>query len=437
MKMKKKTAIFCTFGLLAAGPAWSGNGNMLHGFGPINSSMGGSGAGIWLNDPIGTLMFNPALMGGSEGTHVSISTEIFFDDPKFKVELNDGRTGKGNPSTEPGILPALAVTHRSPGSKWGFGFGLVAIAGFRTDNPEDPASFLFALPTENPAGFGRIYTDHRVTKIPLAISYNVNEKLTLGLALNAYIGELAIAPLPYEVIDIGGGVGYYPQGDGLVKSYAISVQPSFYYQATDRISIGGSLTTEQNFDNFEWNSTFANPLIQDGPMQFGRDRKLDYDLDGPMIATLGVGVQVSDKTKVAADVSWLRYDGVSGFGSPGGIVNGVVQPFGWDNVWAFKVGVEHQVSEKITLRGGYNYSDIPIPSKNTLTATGAPAFFQHHISVGAGIKLTEHIIANAGFYYVPKSTSTGPYLQPDGPSIGKVIESNSLLGGQMGLSFDF
>ena len=148
--MKKKTAIFCTFGLLAAGPAWSGNGNMLHGFGPINSSMGGSGAGIWLNDPIGTLMFNPALMGGSEGTHVSISTEIFFDDPKFKVELNDGRTGKGNPSTEPGILPALAVTHRSPGSKWGFGFGLVAIAGFRTDNPEDPASFLFALPTENP-----------------------------------------------------------------------------------------------------------------------------------------------------------------------------------------------------------------------------------------------------------------------------------------------
>ena len=66
-----------------------------------------------------------------------------------------------------------------------------------------------------------------------------------------------------------------------------------------------------------------------------------------------------------------------------------------------------------------------------------PAFFQHHISVGAGIKLTEHIIANAGFYYVPKSTSTGPYLQPGGPAIGKVIESNSLLGGQMGLSFDF
>lgn len=438
--MKNKTALICTLGVLAAGPAWSGNGNMLHGFGPINSSMGGSGAGIWLNDPIGALMFNPALMGVSDGTHVSISTEIFFDDPKFEVSLdggNGGRSGKANPSTEPGILPALAVTHHSPGSKWGFGFGLIAIAGFRTDNPEDPNSILFALPTDNPPGFGRIYTDHRVTKIPIAISYNVNDKLTLGLAVNTYIAELAIAPLPYQVIDVGGGVGYYPQGDGLVKSYAISFQPSFYYQATEKISIGGSLTTGQDFDNFEWNSTFANPNIVNGPMQFGRARKLEYDLDGPMIATLGVGVQVNEKTKVAADVSWIRYDDVAGFGSPGGIVNGVVQPFGWDNVWAFKFGVEHQINEKLTVRGGYNYSDIPIPSKNTLTATGAPAFFQHHISVGAGIKLTEHITANTGLYWVPKTESTGPYLQPNGPPIGKVKESNSLLGAQMGLNFNF
>ncbi len=435
--MKKLIAIYCALGVLAVGPAWSGNGNMLHGFGPINSSMGGAGSGIWLNDPIGALMFNPALMGGSEGTHVSISTEIFFDDPKFKVELDDGRIGWGNPSTEPGVLPALAVTHRSPGSQWGFGFGLVAIAGFRTDNPEDPDSLLFSLPTDEPAGFGRIYTDHRVTKIPLAISYNLNDKLSLGLGLNAYIAELAIAPLPYEVVDVGGGVGFYPQGDGLVKSYAISVQPSFYYQATDRISIGGSFTTEQDFDNFEWNSTFANPLVQDGPEQFGRARMLEYGLDGPMIATLGAGIQVTDKTKVAIDVSWLRYDGVAGFGSPGGIVDGVVQPFGWDNVWAFKIGVEHQFSEKLTLRGGYNYSDIPMPSKNTLTATGAPAIFQHHISVGAGLKLTDHITANAGFYYVPKSTLTGPYLQPFADPIGTVTESNSLIGAQVGLNFDF
>ena len=58
--MMRKMAISVVIAVVAAGPAWSGNGNMLHGFGPINSSMGGAGAGLWLDDPVGPLMFNPA-----------------------------------------------------------------------------------------------------------------------------------------------------------------------------------------------------------------------------------------------------------------------------------------------------------------------------------------------------------------------------------------
>ena len=52
----------------------------------------------------------------------------------------------------------------------------------------------------------------------------------------------------------------------------------------------------------------------------------------------------------------------------------MVQPFGWDNVWAYKLGVERSFGGRHAARAGYNYSDIPLPAKNTLTATGAPAF---------------------------------------------------------------
>ena len=436
--MIKKVSLGCCLTLVVAGFSFAGNGNMLHGFGPVNSSMGGAGAGLWLGDPVGALMFNPALMSASEGHHVSFGTEFFEDDVSIEVDLyNPNRngllSGTTHPSRQLGILPTVAYTYHPPGSRWSFGFGLIGIAGFRTDYPEDPSSILFDTP---PYGFGRIYTDHRVTKVPFALSYQVTDKLAVGFSLNGYIAELAIAPLPYEVYDAQIGndnLRFYPQGDGLDSEYAMSVQLGFLYEANECWSVGGSITTEQNFSPFGWNSTIANP----NDPNFGTSRRLGFDLDGPMIATLGVGWNLGEKTKVALDTSWIQYDGVAGFGSPGGIVDRVVQPFGWDNVWAYKLGVQHQLNDKIVLRCGYNYSDVPMPSKNVLTATGAPGIFKHHFSAGMGVKVTENLTANLGVYVVPTESLEGPYLDLDNNELGRMKTSNGLKSVQVGLAWDF
>ena len=409
---------------------------MLHGFGPVNSSMGGAGAGLWIEDPVGALMFNPSLMTLSEGSNVSIGTEFFLDNIDIEVKLdggNGGRSGKTDPDRQAGVIPSIGFTNHSADSKWAFGFGLIGIAGFRTDYSSNPDSILFDTP---PQGFGRIYTDHRVTKIPFAIAHQATNKLSLGISFNAYIAELAIAPLPYRVYDAVGGDDnqrFYPEGDGLVSSYAFSFQPSFTYQMTPDITIGGSLTTEQDFDSFEWNSRIADPNSPD----FGQDRDLEFDLDGPMNATLGAGIRLSDRTSVALDIMWMKYDGVAGFGSPGGIVNRTVHPFGWDNVWVYKVGVQHQLNDTVTLRAGYNYSDIPMPGKNTLTATGAPAVFQHHITAGVGVKINKSLTANVGAYWVPKSSIKGDYEDLDNNKLGSIKTSNSLISGSVGLSWKF
>ena len=84
---------------------------------------------------------------------------------------------------------------------------------------------------------------------------------------------------------------------------------------------------------------------------------------------------------------FTKYKGVSGFGSPGGIVDGIIFPFGWRNIWTFKTGIEHRASEKLTVRLGYNYSQTPLRSEVVLTATGAPATFQNHFTGGAGFQL--------------------------------------------------
>lgn len=441
--LKKAAFFFLCIAASAMPAAWAGNGHMLHGFGPVNSSMGGAGAGLW-EDPVAALMFNPALLASSEGNEITFATEFFKDGIQIQVTLdpnvvpggNGNRSGTTHPSNQVGVLPSFGWSIRKPGSKWAFGFGLVAIAGFRTDYPENPDSIVFDLP---PNGFGRIYTDYRNTRIPLAVAYQATPKLALGFSLNTYVAELAIAPLPADVFDVGpgepplSGDRFYPSGGNLVNEFAFSGQLGFLYTATPKISIGGSVTTAQNFDRFTWNSTIAHPDLPN----FGAHRRLSYDLDGPLSATLGTGIKVNPKTSVAFDVMWIKYDGVHGFGDAGGIRNRIVVPFGWRNVWAYKAGLEYEAGGNWTLRAGYNYSNMPLQGQFVLTITGAVATFEHHYCAGVGFKITNKVSADLAVYHVPRSHVIGPYPDLDNNRLGTLNTSNKLDSVLVGLNWKF
>jgi len=430
--MLKKLAIWCGLAVVLITPAWAGNGHMVHGAGPVNSSMGGAGAGL-LNGAVGALMFNPALIAGVEGNQISFGTEFFKDGIQIDVTLNNGDTGRTIPTNQLGVLPSFGWMGRAPDSKLAMGFGLIAIAGFRTDYPEDPESIVFNTP---PDGFGRIFTDYRVIKIPAALAYQVNPKLALGGSLNLYLAELAIAPLPHKVfdtVDASGPRRFYPQGGNLVNKWSVSAQLGFVYDYSDQLTIGGSFTTPQNYDPFTWNSTFADPSAAN----FGQHRPLDFDLDGPGMATVGVGIRPNDQLSIAVDTMYVKYKGVSGFGSPGGIVDRIVFPFGWRNVWVFKSGVEWEASPMFALRAGYNHSQTPIRDEVVLTATGAPATFQKHFTFGVGTQINPFLRANASVYFVPREHSVGPFPDLDNNVLGTMDTSNKLTGVLIGLNWAF
>ena len=475
--MSRRLAIWCSLAVLAAVPAWAGNGHMLHGFGPVNSSMAGAGAGLW-TDPAGALMFNPAMLASCDGSEITFGTEFFEDDITIEVVLSAegaarlnapgdigtreprtaGQRGLIDPPSELGVLPTVGWAMHQPGSKWAFGFGLVAVAGFRTDYPEDFDNILFAAP--NKGGFGRIFTDYRVTRLPFAVAYQSTPKLALGASLNAYLAQLAIAPLPYLVYDEGEPkpARFYAEGANLVTETAIALQLGFLYTVSPKLSIGGSYTTEQDYDNFTWVSTFASPDLDN----FGQNRPLDYDLDGPWNATVGVGYKPNPKTDVAFDVMYIEYAGVSGFGSPGGVTynpatdgpppplppatlppgqeigpGGTVNPFGWRNVWVYKAGVQYRAGSDWTLRAGYNHSTNPIRAEVVLSATGAPATFSEHYTAGVGYQLTPQLRADAAFYIVPREHVEGPYPDLYNQELGRMTTSNGLTSMLVGLHWSF
>src|SRR5512140_3440635 len=128
-------------------------GASLHGFGPVNSSMGGAGVAL-AEDSLNALGVNPALVTQIQGNQISFTSEFFKDD--IEIHTTYGHlSGDAHPTSHLTIAPSFGWMVRDPHKKLGLGFGLIAVAGFGTDSPQDNASILFAQPA---AGFGRIYT---------------------------------------------------------------------------------------------------------------------------------------------------------------------------------------------------------------------------------------------------------------------------------------
>jgi long-chain fatty acid transport protein len=427
MSRFRSTLLLVCLTLLPA-PA-KAQGASLHGFGPINSSMGGAGVAL-PEDSLNALGFNPALLTAVKGNQISFTTEFFKDGIEIHTTLGI-LSGDAHPTTRLNIAPSFGWMVHDPSKKLALGFGMIGVAGFGTDYPQDNASILFAQP---PNGFGRIWTTYQVIKIPVAFAFQATPKLSVGASLNVYVGQFSVAPLPDGTFDTNAnGDRYYPEAGKPSQRFAVAGQFGFVYQANPMMSVGASITTPQNYPAYEFNSSIADPASP----AFGMARRLSFDLDGPLVVSFGTGVKVNEKTAVAVDGMFTKYGGVNGFGSQGGIVNGIVEPFGWRNVWTFKAGVQRQMSDKLTVRGGYNHSQMPVRGEVVISATGAPATFQHHFTGGFGMKLFPSLTAEASAYYVPRQHLVGPYPDLNNHVLGTIDESNKLVGALIGLNFGF
>ncbi len=427
---------------LVPGSAFA-QGHMIQGVGPVNGAMGGAGTAL-PNESLGALAFNPALITEVKGNQLSFSNDFGMDDIQIDTTVG-GRTGRAESTKQVTVLPGFGWMLRDPNKKMALGFGLIGLGGFRSDYKQDDASILFAQP---PAGFGRIYAEYRVTKVPVAFALALTPKLSVGASANVYVGELGVAPLPYKYFDVdAAGNRWYQSAGKMTNRFAIAAQLGVLYKVNDKVNLGASVTTPQNYKAYSWNSTNANPSSR----QFGQATKVTYDLDGPMVVSFGTGLKLSPKTQVAIDGMFTKYEGVSGFGGPGGIIpatstpgvsggsspGGIVDPFGWKNIWTVKAGVQQHVTAKLIVRAGYHFSQSPIQSKNVLSATGAPLTTTNQYSFGLGLKMFPFLEADLSAYMAPRVRVTGPLTTLTGQTIGTLDQSNARTGAVIGLNFTF
>ena len=448
---------------VAAVPARAGNGHLLHGVGAVNSSMGGVACALPV-EVIGAIHVNPAVLAKLPGYEVGFSAEVFADQPKATATFvntpgrpNGSFTTEGD--TEPGVIPAIAVSYRPEGRPWALGFGLLGVAGFRTDWPQDPNNPIF---DPQPAGFGAVKTNLAITKIPFALAWEVNPRLALGAALVVYQGGLAISPLPPATPDCtratpGSGRTqdcFYADADNVVHTYALAAQLGLYWELDDAWSLGLAYTSPQDFADYEWNSQVALPYLIDAQgnqtfnPNFGVGKKVRYALDGPQIVSVGVGWQPRDGLKVGFDGRWVDYTSVDGAGGVGGFKpDASLNEIGWDDILVGAIGVEWRSSPSVTLRAGFNYSQTPIREEVVFTSLGTPPTFKDHYTVGFGYQATEKLQLNLGAYWAPEREVSGPLLSPflaPNPTLeqqqvpgGTFTISEQIVSGLVALSYRF
>jgi long-subunit fatty acid transport protein len=411
----------------AAVPAHA-QGFILPGIGPINNAMGAAGVAL-PEDSQAALNTNPALIGKVEGNQITFSTEFFKDGAHFDASVG-GFSGGTDGTHALAVIPSFGwMGHITDGSKVVLGFGLLGVAGFRTDFPQDSANPLLS---PQPYGYGRFYTDLQIAKIPFAMAAQVNPKLTVGMSLNLYRGVLAVSPLPGSQPDVAAnGAIFLESGANQVPKFGFGAQFGAIYDVNPMVSLGLSYTTPQKYQQYQWNSTNADVTSPD----FGKATILKFNLDGPQIVTFGTALKPKKNIRLAFDARHVKMGSVRGIGESG--ADSLIQ---WRSVWSVLMGGEFWVNERSAVRVGFNYLQTPIREERVSVSLGTPSTFQKHFTFGAGTMVSPHMGFDLGFYIVPRESLTGPVLNPltDEPIPGSSVTlSSKLTSFQFGLNFKF
>jgi long-chain fatty acid transport protein len=346
--------------------AYATNGMRAIGAGPVQRSMGGAGTALPLDSTAAAT--NPA--GVSRlNRRLDVSVTYFAPDVEYKAHSDFGMVTRDGDTvssrTNPCWIPTTGLV-LPLNDRLTFGASVQGTCGMGVDYPSN----LYHNVT---------YTQYRLMRLVPALAWSVTDKLSIGGALS-----VDYAQMEYHA----GPASQVPHEDG--EAFGMGATIGSLYQLTDRISLGLAYETKQDFEDF----TFRTSL--------GTDR---LALDQPQSVACGLGIRPARNLRAAMDVVWIDWPQTVGGNLPAYTTNNsgaAAWDMDWDEQTVYRVGLEWDLSESLTLRGGYNYGKHPLNSSRAFENIAFPAIAEQHITAGCGIKLRKGWTLNAAFMYAPE-----------------------------------
>lgn len=355
------------------------NGLSLNSIGPKALGMGGAFIGL-ANDP-SAIYWNPAgLTGQSNGVHVSVADIIPFGNYKYDAAGVDADIVKNN-YVSPDVFANYTV------DKMAFGLGIYVPAGLGAEYDGKDLQAFTAIPGLY-AGDPDIEWMSKIAVISIspAFSYQITNKLSLGIAGNVYYGMFDMKRFGANIPDGTGGYTSY-QYDESSTGLGYGATIGTIYKFSDKVNLGFTYRSPVTVDMSGSAENGAMPMIA-GSMGLVAEGESDFDREvtWPTWIAGGVAYTPTDKLTLTFDLQWSDWKAldklVTEFDDP--VWATILGSSGddefilnWESKTQIRLGMEYKVKPCLALRTGLYYDPAPAPDEtlNILFPSGTYSVF--------------------------------------------------------------
>ena len=426
------------------------------GFALIEQSVTGLGnafaGGAAVAEDASTIYFNPAGMsrlGESEyqlGLHIVSPTTEFRSSGRSNVAgAVPLRGSDGGEAGETGVVPNFYYVRRL-NDDLSFGLGVNAPFGLATDYEEGWEGRYHALRSE-------VLT----ININPALSWKVNQKLSLGAGLNvqyAEVPELSNA-LDYAAICTGMAASSNPTvaasaatcagvpttNDGKVEldgdDWSLGFNLGMLYAFSDATRVGLSYRSKVDHE-LEGTAAFTNTPSGLSNLGIFVNDGVTADITLPETLSLSAYHQIGSRWAIMGDVTWTRWDRFKELRVKfnNNQQGDLVTPQEWDNTFRYSLGLSYRYNDRWTLRTGVAYDETAIPSAELRTPR-IPGNDRRWLAVGASYRYSDHLHFDVGYAHLFISdTAINNTNATNATLVGEFESSVDILSAQLRWRFD-
>jgi len=431
------------------------NGYAAHGFGMTQKAMGGTA--VAGSDNAMNTATNPASMSYGKNNWTAgvdifvpnrgmnhagrpgnpdLPVSAFFPPgtplPDLTFPADNGIPGAKLRGNDDGNFPIPEFAYqRHMNDKFSVGIAVYGNGGMNAtyDRP------IFAAPGSKNTGI-----DFSQLIIAPAVSMKLNEKHSIGASLNLTYQRMTIngigafAPFsrdPSKLTD-----NDYDSGTGA------GITLGWQGQVSDAVTLGLAYRSKTDMSKFD---KYAGLFAEQG------------DFDIPSMITAGISVKASPKTTIALDITRINYAEVKSIANKNntaGLQNQLVGQnfglipagtplqgpmlgdddgagFGWEDQTVVKIGVKHQLNNKVSLLAGFNHGKAPIQDDQTAFNILAPATIENHVTLGMEYQLSKNSNLTVSYMHgfsneIKGDASRAPSGAPNSPGAQIGIGQNPL-----------
>jgi long-chain fatty acid transport protein len=407
---------------LCAMPASAQYGLYLTGAGPINRSMGGTAVAAPL-DSIGATYWNPAT-STALGSRVDFGAELLTLQATLDSALSPSSLAPGVPALgmsgstrgDNGVfpLPAVGLVWTPENMPVTFGLGMFPIAGYGVNYPASNDNPILTAPPPKGVGLGALYSNYQVFQLAPTIALRLTDHLSIAGGPTVDMANLHADPLTVAAPNLD---GTYSNGTHTRVSWGAGFQVGAYLTADGGWQFGAAFRSPQWFEKYVWQTTNTN----------GQPRTTYFGVDLPLIPSVGIGYSGFDRWLLAADFRLLNYAGAQGLRQSGFYPNGAVAGVGWNNIIAMSFAAQYSVTDALSVRMAYSFSQDPVPDGQTSFNVVSSTIIEHMVYVGLSYRMTDDFSLSLAYVHGFQNSIQGPLVLPAGPAPGSMVRATIAL----------